>query len=83
VVRIIVARERMFMLVRLGTLILVVARTLAMMVMPSMLRGLMTSMVLRPMRMSPRCKQTVGQVQQDCTEGDEFEVLAEHRGYQC
>ena len=60
VVCIIVARERMFMLFWLGTLILVVARALAMMVMPSMLRGLMTSMVLRPMRMSPRCKQTVG-----------------------
>ena len=55
-----------------------------MMVMSGMLRGLMTSMVLRgTMRMSPRRKQTVGQMQQDCTEGDEFEVLAEHRGYQC
>jgi hypothetical protein len=33
-------------------------------------------MLRRPMRMSPGRKQTVGQVQQDCTEGDEFEVLA-------
>ena len=67
----------MFMLVWISTLIVVVARALAMMVMPGMLRGLMTSMVLRrSMRMSPRRKQTVRQVQQDCTEGDELEVLA-------
>lgn len=66
----------MFMLFRFSTLIVVVARALAMMVMPGMLRGLMTSMVLRPMRMSPRRKQTVPQVQQDCTKSDELEVLA-------
>ena len=69
----------MFMLVRLGTLRVVVARALAMMAMPGMLRGLMTSMLLRrTMRMSPRRKQTVRQMQQNCTEGDEFEVLARH-----
>ena len=61
----------------LSTLIVVVVRALAMMAMPGMLRGLLTGMVLgRPMRMSPRRKQTVRQVQQDCTEGDELEVLA-------
>ena len=67
------------MLIGISTLILVVARTLAMVVMSGMLRGLMASMVLRrAVRMSPGGKQTVGQMQQDCTEGDEFEVLARH-----
>ena len=67
------------MLMRIGisTLIVVVARTLAMVVKPSILCRLMASMVLlRAVRMSPGGKQTVGQVQQDCTESDEFEVLA-------
>lgn len=66
----------MFMLIRVSTLLVVVARGLAMMVMRGMFRRLMTSMVLRSMRMSPRRKQTVRQVQQNCTEGDELEVLA-------
>jgi hypothetical protein len=80
-VGIIVIGQRMFMLIGISTLILLVASAFAMM--RGMLPGLMTSMVLRPVRVSPRRKQTIGQVQQDCTEGDEFEVLAEHRGYQC
>lgn len=64
VIGIIVARQRVFMLIRIGTLVVIVARALAMMVMPGMIRELMTSMVVgRPMRVSPRCKQTVRQMQ--------------------
>lgn len=81
-VGIVMPRQGMFMLFRLSTLIVVVARALGMMVMAGMLRGMMISMVFRPMRVSPGRKQAISQMQQDCTEGDEFEVLAEHRGYQ-
>ena len=71
----------MFMLGRLIALIMAMAGTFAMMmVMPGVFRGGLTSRVLMPrtMRMPPRRKQTVGQVQQDRTQGDEFEVLAQH-----
>ena len=69
--------QRMFMLRGVGALSVLVASALAKLVMGGMLRDVM------PMRMGPRCQQTVRQVQQNCTEGDEFEVLAEHGGHQC
>ena len=71
----------MFILGRLIALVVAMAGTSAMMVViPGMFRRLMASRVLMPrsMRMPPRRKQTVGQVQQDRTQGDEFEVLAQH-----
>lgn len=80
-VGVIVDRKRMFILGRLIALIMAMAGTSAMMVvMPGMFRRLMASRVHMPrtMRMPPRRKQTVGQVQQDRTQGDEFEVLAQH-----
>ena len=80
-VGVIVDRKRMFMLDRLIALIMAMAGTSAMMmVMPGVFRGGLASRVLMPrtMRMPPRRKQTVGQVQQDRTQGDEFEVLAQH-----
>jgi hypothetical protein len=30
------------------------------------------------LRMAPHCQQTVSQVQKDCEEGDEVEVVAKH-----
>ena len=80
-VGVIVDRKRMFILGRLIALIMAMAGTSAMMVvMLGVFRGGLTSWVLMPrlMRMPPRRKQTVGQVQQDRTQGDEFEVLAQH-----
>ena len=80
-VGVIVVWRRMLMLGRLIALVVAMAGTSAMMVvMPGMFRRLMASRVLMPrsMRMPPRRKQTVGQVQQDRTQGDEFEVLAQH-----
>ena len=80
-VGIIMTGQRMFMLGWFIALVVAMAGTSAMMVvMPGMFRRLMASRVLMPrtMRMPPRRKQTVGQVQQDRTQGDEFEVLAQH-----
>ncbi len=60
--------------------VMVVIGTLAVMMMAKMLGNLMAIMAIMhaPVRMAPGSEQTVSQVQQDCTEGDEFEVLAEH-----
>lgn len=80
-VGIVVTGQSGFMIGRLIALVVTMAGALAMMVvMPGMFRGLMASMMRMPrlMRMPPRCKQTVRQVQKDCTQGDEFEVLAQH-----
>ena len=79
-VGIVVTGESGFMIGRLIALVVTMAGALAMMVMAGMFRGLIASMMhmCRPMRMPPRCKQTVRQVQHDCTKGDEFEVLAQH-----
>lgn len=70
----------MFMLDRLSALMAMAGALTMMVVMPGMFRRGLTGMMLmpRPVRMAPRREQTVGQVQQDCTQGDEFEVLAHH-----
>ena len=80
-VGVIVDRKRMFIVGRRIAFIVTMTGALTMMVvMPGMFRRLMASRVHMPrtMRMPPRRKQTVGQVQQDRTQGDEFEVLAQH-----
>jgi len=71
----------MSVLGRIGRVMVVIGRlAMMMMLMAMMLGNLVTGMI--PMhasvRMAPGCQQTVSQVQQNCTEGDEFEVLAEH-----
>lgn len=74
---------RMFAFRRSGILF-VVSTVVMMMVVASMLSDLMAIMVAtrQIVRMTSRCKQTVSQMQQNCTEGDDFEVLAKHEMYQ-
>lgn len=81
VVGIVVSRERVFALCGSGS-VMVVIGTFAMMmvVMALMLGNLLANLAIMhaPVRMAPSCQQTVSQVQQDCTKGDDFEGLAEH-----
>ena len=78
-VRVVVARERRFVVAGRNVLIMVIAIGRTVMVMTSMFRHLVASRARsRTVRMSPRGKQTIPQVEQGCQKSDELEVLARH-----
>lgn len=78
VVGIVVTGEGRGGLFRLGLFLMNMVGAVA--VMPIGLHTLMASLVLisRPVRVASRGKQTVRQMQEHCTEGDDFEMLAQH-----
>jgi hypothetical protein len=79
VVGFVVTGEERPVLLRLGPFVMSMVGAVAVMML-SGFRSLMARMMLiaRPVGMASRSKQTVGEVQEHGTEGDDSEVLAEH-----
>lgn len=80
VMRFVVTGNGRLVLFRLGRLLMSMVSAVAVIMMPSGLHRLMGNLVHIPrsVGMTPRSKQTVGQMQEDCNDGDDFEMLAEH-----
>jgi hypothetical protein len=74
---VVVAGERMLVLFWFSTFTMMVTAR-AVMVMAGMFRDLMAGLaaIRGSMRVAPRRQQTVGQMEQNCTEGDKFEPWA-------
>ena len=74
----VMAREGMFLLIRIGTIVVVMERTPVVMVMAGMRFDMLSRVMPVSMGMSPRRQNAVGQVQQHGGKGDELEQPARH-----
>jgi hypothetical protein len=80
VVRVVVIGRGRLVLLGLRGMAMRMVGAVGVMMMTGSFYGVMGNMVLiaRPVGMAPRSKQTVGQMQKDCNDGDDFEGLAQH-----